>query len=117
MIRTKIVEMSATATGIAETELGYCLMGEVPVEKRGVQPKQGDDLPPPTVVKINGANFFVIGHTWDIVTEASSEPETEATLVLIVQRVPAAPKIIPVDERTRAVVESLRGSIGNGEVN
>lgn len=101
MIRTRIVEAYADSLGkINERELGWCLMGEVPVEKKA-PPPPGPNMPTPMVLKVNGENCFVIGHSWDISTKvivpANLEAQTEASalpdaiLVLIVQKIPAAP--------------------------
>lgn len=105
MIRTRIVEAYADSLGkIAERELGWCLLGEVPVEKKApTASKPGDPPPSPFAIKVNGDNVFVIGHSWDINTkpiptgdpnlERLTHPENlpDAILVLIVQKIPAAP--------------------------
>ena len=106
MIRTRIVEARAgkIAGHIEEVELGWCLLAEVPVEKKQPAPPM-PGMPPPTplVCKVNGRNCFIIGHSWDIETKAIGtlggdlEEITkayglpDAILILIVQEIPVAP--------------------------
>jgi hypothetical protein len=97
MIRTRIVEAVLKGPGqIEETDLGWTTLPEVPIEKKAPQPpKQGEIPTQPLTIKIDGTAFFIIGHTWDL---KLSKPEagapmadSEATLVLVVQRVPPMP--------------------------
>ena len=104
MIRTRIVEARAgkIAGHIEEIELGWCLLAEVPVEKKQpAPPMPGMPPPAPLVCKVNGRNCFIIGHSWDIETKpiaaGNLEAQTEASalpdaiLILIVQEIPVAP--------------------------
>ena len=104
MIRTRIVEAFVNAGGLVdERELGWCLLAEVPVEKR--QPREGEPPAQALVVKVNGANCLVIGHSWDINTKTvaadavldsnvAHDQLPDAILVLIVQRIEAKPSTI-----------------------
>jgi hypothetical protein len=105
MIRTRIVEAYVNSIGqLEERELGWCTLAEVPVEKK--RPGAGEPAPSPLVIKVNGENVFVIGHSWDVVaktvdaapgshvfegaTAATALPD--AILVLIIQKIPVAAK-------------------------
>ena len=122
MIRTRIVEAYANSIGkIEERELGWCTLAEVPVEKK--RPGAGEPAVNPLVIKVNGENVFVIGHSWDVVTKAvDSAPGTptfegltaatglpDAILVLIVQKIPVASKsgLVRADATAMKEVERL----------
>ena len=114
MIRTHIFEALLLESGkIEEIELGWVNLPEVPVEKRPPQPpKQGEMPPQPMVIKINGANYFIIGHTWDlkISPDEAGEPMagSEATLVLVVQKVPEMPSgLVRAGAETMSQIERL----------
>lgn len=96
MIRTRIVEVFADPTfgRIQERDLGWCLMPEVPIEKKQPPaPMPGKPGPPPFALKVNEVNYFVVGHSWDVTTAATlvEAKALDAVLVLIVQKVPVAP--------------------------
>lgn len=95
MIETLIIEAHVNNLGkIEERELGWCMMPEVPVEKKPPpQPKPvvfgGEpELPPmPLTVKVNDETYFIIGHSWDIKTSPKLDEASPPTLMLIVQKV------------------------------
>jgi len=95
MIKTRIVEVAQVNGQTVETELGYTLLAEVPIEKKAPPvPKDGELPPSPLVVRVNGEPFFVIGHTWDMTASREISRAEAATLVLIVQKLPSAPSIV-----------------------
>lgn len=101
MIRTRVVEAAVDNLGkVTEKEIGWCALAEVPVEKKAPQPVRPGEAPvQPMAIKVNGANYFVIGHSWDISTVTMTigtdakgnllvpESPPEATLILIVQKI------------------------------
>lgn len=92
MIRTRVVEAVMGPTKVEEVELGWCLMAEVPVEKKTPQaPLPGQPPPMPMAIKVNGTNYFVIGHSWEIKTSDTVVSAHDATLVLIVQKIDMSP--------------------------
>ena len=104
MIKTRIVEAYADNLGkINERELGWCVLPEVPIEKKQpTQPPPGQPLPTPMAIKVNGTNYVIIGHSWDIVTKMAGlgveggctlteDQMGESVLVIIVQAVPVNP--------------------------
>lgn len=96
MFKTKIVEARPREGQIEEVELGWVNLPEVPIEKRPPQPAEaGKPQPAPMVIKIGGEAFWIIGHTWDLLLTPSTQDgpkvDSEATLVLVVQKVPPMP--------------------------
>ena len=86
MIRTRIVELIPTETIAIERELGFCLFPEIPVEKKA-PPK--DPTEAPLTVKVNGKDYFIISHTWDISAVRNGHDASDATLVLLVMAISA----------------------------
>lgn len=96
MIRTHIFEaILGEGNRIEEKPLGWVNMPTVPVEKRPPVARPGEPPIQPMIVKINSVNYFIIGHTWDITIspEDKNSPmaDSDATLVLVVQKVPEMP--------------------------
>lgn len=95
MINTRIIEVVARGDTTEEVELGYCSFPEVPIEKKSPLASRGGEAPPPFLVRINGAPFFVIGHSWEITTADHPQAiEADAEFVMVVQKVPTASTII-----------------------
>ena len=104
MIRTRIVEVYGDESGeMVEKEIGYTLMPVVPVSLTTPQEDEDGKLPEPVTAKINGFDFYIISHSWDIETVRTPIGEdaafTDGILVLIVLRkIPVAvPKSLVVD--------------------
>lgn len=95
MFTTKVIEARNVEGRIEEIELGWCLLPEVPVEKRPPVQRPGEPPVQPLLIKIAGEAFWIIGHTWDIVltpsTENGPKADSQSTLILVVQKVPAMP--------------------------
>lgn len=115
MITTRIVEMFANNIGgIEEKVLGWTQLPSLPVEPKPVnRARAGEEPPQPMVVKVNGANHFVIGHSWDI--ETSGTPgQGESVLILIVQKVAVAPTLVKAPAST---LQQLGAAGGLGRKN
>jgi hypothetical protein len=106
VIRTRVIEVKVGSLGkIEETELGWCLMAEVPVEKKPPSHRpMGQPPATPLSVRVNDTPYFVVGHSWELTTRASAtlpdkaRPDgtrappaagllPDAVLILLVQRI------------------------------
>lgn len=112
MITAHVIEAYVDNLGkIAEKDLGWTLVPEAPIEKRPVPAaKPGEPPPPVTAVKVNGADYLIIGFSWDIKTaQTLVENLPESCLILIVQRIAPPSPIVKADAGVLKQLDSLSG--------
>ena len=87
-VLAQIIEMKHTDKGLSDNPLGYVCFPENPVERKRVafHPDADAQVAGPPI-KINGGNYLIISHTWDVEATIAPGDAHEAILILLVQSI------------------------------